>query len=456
VLTENNVTRAEKSFPADPVLTAAAKARVKHVKDKLMPTSCVPLLTMLSYVTRQVYATCFPTLQVQLAADKIPVLGISPEYLMGIDTDQGVMFALFHEALHLIRAHLFDPDMQKRQDDRYVLAQEAWINNYIMKLTKMSLITSKGKVEIVDPKATYDWAKKAAKDQGLTSWPEMKDFYQSEQTAYEWLCQLKKEKRPSQNFCVHKGTDGTTMEDADPTSMTPVIDPGANGDLIEKIIETAVKKAAKENNEQARDELKELLGAAKGNERAEKIFGSLGAYELLGETTPEHKTNLWDHLVRHIIGRLLEPGTRLTINRKRFDQRILVHRGKTRRPEIVIGCDASGSMCGKPLDVLAKLVGKTKAKTHWVSWDGAAQRFSPGEPFVGGGGTDCRVFEQWILDNLKSYPDAVICVTDGYFEHFTPQFPKRWVWLITEPGDPWPQSWTPKMKTVRLPVNEEA
>ena len=34
-------------------------------------------------------------------------------------------------------------------------------------------------------------------------------------------------------------------------------------------------------------------------------------------------------------------------------------------------------------------------------------------------------------------------VTDGYAPHVTPADPDRWIWLITDNGDTWPETRTP-------------
>ena len=41
--------------------------------------------------------------------------------------------------------------------------------------------------------------------------------------------------------------------------------------------------------------------------------------------------------------------------------------------------------------------------------------------------------------------DAVVMVTDGLAPPITPAEPDKWIWLITEHGDDWPDGRSPQM-----------
>ena len=47
----------------------------------------------------------------------------------------------------------------------------------------------------------------------------------------------------------------------------------------------------------------------------------------------------------------------------------------------------------------------------------------------------------------------IVC-TDGYAPAITPSQPDRWVWLITEGGDPWPERHDVPMDTVIIDDEE--
>lgn len=464
MLTQNNVTQAGILFPPDPQALIEARDIVEQMVNKKLPTSSLTLTSVILAVTRHVYANkeAFPTMQVQLAADRIPVLGVGVDFVVELDTPDDVMFILAHEAMHLVRQHLREVDPKLLTDEMFTMVQEAWINQYVMDLTHRQMPTIDGKPTGVDPKKFYDWARKTANEQGITGFPKIGEFYISEDTAWRWVSQLNKQKRPGQNFCNHEGDEGGDPGDpGDPqpgngngSDMKPVLDPGALGELVEKALEVTLREAVNENNKAAQEELKKLMQAAEGNEKAQKIFGDMGAYELLGQTTPERKTQLWDRLVAKALASLIKDGDRLTFNRKRPHERVFSPRGKRAEKQIVIAIDTSGSMAyGDALTKIEKLIGKTKAKATWLAWDGAVWPFEPGGELRGGGGTDCRVVDQWINDNMRTYPDAVICVTDGFFQHFTPSKSKRWIWLLTQNGDHWPMTWEPRMKAVILPYD---
>jgi hypothetical protein len=283
--------------------------------------------------------------------------------------------------------------------------------------------------------------------------PSYHEFYLSEDTVYEWICQVEKDSRSTPNFCAH-GDDSGEEGEGEGSDLTPVLDTEAVADVANKALEALVGLAAA-GGDRAKAELEALVGAAGDDERAQQIFGSAGAYKVLGQTTPERKSDLWDRLAAFFFGRLTEAGERLTLNANRPRERILVHRGNRKRAVGVAAIDSSGSMVGgHALEQITRRIGKTKAKVQWLWWDGVAAPFKPGDPMVGGGGTDCRVVDQWIADNMRRHPDFVAVITDGYFTHFTPRQPSKWVWLVTKDGDDWMSTGRdgiPVMKTIRLP-----
>jgi len=463
VLTENNVTKAETLFPADPVVTASARKKVDEAINRKMPLISSAITRVIIGVQRRVYAACIPTMQVQLAHDKLPVLGIGPEFADSLDDISGIVFVLSHEAMHLVARHLYIEDPVKRVDPRYTEVIEAWINFFVMGMLKQSLPTINGEPTGVDPVKLFEWFKRSASEAGLTDYPRrIEEFYQNSDFAYQWICKLPKQRRSKdESFCNHdlgdpsQSSGGSGDQSADGQgsgSMKPVLDEQAVGELVEKAIEVAVTEVLQSNNKAAREELEKLMGATVGNEKAEKIFGSMGAYELLGKTAPEKRTRFWDKKVARAIASLIKPGEKLAFNRKRPKERIFSPRGKVEEKSIVIAIDTSGSMFyGDAIQKVRELIGQTKAKARWVWFDGSVWEFEPGDDLRGGGGTDCSKVEEWIQENCKRYPDAVICVTDGIFQHFTPAKPKRWVWVITRDGDDWPKNHEPRMKVTKLP-----
>ena len=99
MLTSSNVTKAETLFPADPDKTAKAREIVNTIITQKLPLSSSTLTSVIMSVVRQVYAQCFPTLQVQLAADNVPVLGVGPDFVCAIDREEDVIVVVVHEAV---------------------------------------------------------------------------------------------------------------------------------------------------------------------------------------------------------------------------------------------------------------------------------------------------------------------------------------------------------------------
>ncbi|MFC5827555.1 hypothetical protein [Nonomuraea insulae] len=100
-------------------------------------------------------------------------------------------------------------------------------------------------------------------------------------------------------------------------------------------------------------------------------------------------------------------------------------------------------------------------ETHWLSFDGVVMPFVPGERVLGGGGTDFQNVVDYAEGRLEvdghafdARPDAVIMVTDGYAPHVTLADPDRWIWLITDNGDTWPETRTPPMACHRVTTGD--
>jgi hypothetical protein len=459
-LTANNVMSAEKLFPADPAKTALAREIVEDIISKKLPIANSLLALTIASVTRRYYAQCFPTYQVQLPADRIPVLGVGPDFVCSIDRKEDNIFCVVHEAYHLIFMHLGVIDPVKLNDQMYTMSIEAMINWCVSQLLKRDLPTVDGETTGVDPVKFFEWFKKSASEAGLTGYPrKIEEFYRSDDDVYNWVSQLPKPKRPGQNWCNHDpsqgGGQGQGEDGQGEGDFSPVLDQEAVSQIVQKALDVSLRAAVQENNKAAKEELKQLISMTQGNETAERIFGDMGAFELLGVTSPEKRTRFWDKMVARAIASLVKPGDRLAFNRKLvgIGERRFSPRGKVTEKSIVVAIDTSGSMVayGDALTKIREMVGRTKAKTQWLWFDGEVWPFKPGDEMRGGGGTNCELVEHWIQANCRRYPDAVVVVTDGEFRHFTPANPKRWVWVITRHGDPWPSTHEPRMKVTKLP-----
>jgi predicted metal-dependent peptidase len=70
-------------------------------------------------------------------------------------------------------------------------------------------------------------------------------------------------------------------------------------------------------------------------------------------------------------------------------------------------------------------------------FDTSVEEIKPNMPIRIGGGTSFNIIEtqcQKIRGETKRYPDLVVIVTDGMGDRVYPEWPARWVWLLTDDG----------------------
>lgn len=104
------------------------------------------------------------------------------------------------------------------------------------------------------------------------------------------------------------------------------------------------------------------------------------------------------------------------------------------KEEIFIAIDASGSIDHRALSLFVGVVKSigSRFKIKSISFDTDCYQYDikkDKEP-LGGGGTDFQIIEDWIQDNLKTYPKAVFVLTDGDGTPVAPKFPKRWCFVL--------------------------
>jgi predicted metal-dependent peptidase len=96
-------------------------------------------------------------------------------------------------------------------------------------------------------------------------------------------------------------------------------------------------------------------------------------------------------------------------------------------------------------------------EAHWLSFDVVVMPFKPGERVRGGGGTSFQAVADYVEGRtevrgarFEQAADAVVMLTDGYAPHITPAEPDKWIWLITQGGDDWPERHRPPMSCHRV------
>ena len=375
------------------------------------------------------------TFAVKLASDGNPMLMINPDFLIKIGPQQAV-FALSHEAYHLLLVHLYtDPELMKNQN--WVLATEACINFRIKKHLKLPLIQIDGKVVIVDPDKIYDSYRQGMKK--IEKEPVSKDdFYATDIGCFAHLEGLPKPISSKQGGCVHfsDSQNGNGNAPLDPTEVSKFMD---------KVLSGAIQSA--KNGRQGAKE--EILNWMDSSPEASQTWGDLGAGTLRGETTKSRKTDLWEKWTSDVIGSKLRDGNRWKYNRKiHWDPRVSAN-GKQPHKHGAVFIDASGSMQQEVLDRVSGMIGDLDNITvEWHSFDGSVWPFATGEGFKGGGGTSFHIIEdhivnQTLADGSTEYCcdddlDFVLVITDGYAPELLPSDPDKWIWLIVPGGTTWP------------------
>jgi hypothetical protein len=447
-ISKANILSVGKLYPADRTKEAQARALVERCLHGFLPMSSSTLTWVMMSTVRQIYHAApqkdLHTMAVTLGHDRVPALLINVDFVLSLGDLSDIGFVLSHEAMHLLCLHLW---VLARASERELadVAREAFINYYLCELYNCTMPKlSTGEATGVDPRELYEEFCKIAKGK-LTTMPQnIAAFYATDESAYRWMAQLPEHSFAKRSTCGHMG-------DGAPGDMV-LLDEAAASELSQQALDSLLKAATKASSAAAKEELIKIMEATKGNEKAEGLFGTMGASELLGTTTKIRKTNFWDRQVARMLGRLVVEDDHLAVKRKQPKSRILGPNGIGERHNALVVFDHSGSFIGtEALRRLRAIAGATHCLSRWLWFDDNAQEFALGDEVYGGGGTNGVCIEEWILSNYRTYPDAVVVVTDGQFAPFTPSKPDRWIWLLNADGTDWMSTHTPRMKVQRLP-----
>lgn len=458
--------------PADPEVVAEARRRKEAALMDFGVGQSAVASWLYSKCHHHVPTTAVPTAAVVATGDGGCALLYNPYFFTELDFD-GVKFVLFHEARHLMHRHLY-VDEELRADRAFTLAAEVAVNHVALRrLRRDGLPTVAARDPSggtdgeavrepvgVDPDRVYRAYRDDLEAQGLAPLP-YDEFAYTDLTVYTELRRMTGFEEPSPAYCVHlRGSpgDGSGRTDGPP-------DDGTVERLGTEVLHEVVQ-AALRGNPAARGELLELADRTEGGgERLARIWGSLGLDRLRGVTLKARKVDWWQRWLTDVLASKLAEGDRLVYPKKHGavllalgHDPVLARRGPERTKVVLIAFDTSGSMPDHVVEWLTTLVGRTDGvESHWLAFDGVVQPFVPGERVVGGGGTDFRNVVEYAEGRLEvdgrrfeTQPDAIIMVTDGYAAHVTPADPGRWIWLITDDGDDWPDRHDPPMACHRV------
>ncbi|MER7571145.1 hypothetical protein [Streptomyces sp. NPDC126514] len=412
-----------------------------------------------SAVASWLYAKCrhqIPTTAVATAAlvacgDGSCLLLYNPDFFVGLGLD-GVKFVLFHEARHLVHRHL-SADPSLRADPVFELAAEVSINHVAMvRLGRQGLPRLDGRPTGVDPREVHELYRADLTAHGLEPLA-YERFTETDMRIYGELKRMRHPPVPAPRLCVHL-VAGAVPADQETVDLV------ASSALLNSLL------AARRGHPGAEAELLDLMGRTEdGNARAARLWGRLGAGILRGETTRTRTVDWWQRWLVDVLASKLREGERLVYPKKRGallaalgQDPLLSRRGPVREKVLVIAYDTSGSMPHHVITWLTELVGRIDGvEAHWLSFDAVVMPFVPGERVYGGGGTSFQAVADHVEGRtevngrrFEEIPDAVVVLTDGYAPPITPAEPEKWIWLITEGGDEWPDRHTPAMDCHRV------
>ncbi|WP_330275485.1 hypothetical protein OG205_07375 [Lentzea sp. NBC_00516] len=400
---------------------------------------------LFSKCRHQIATTAVDTAAVVASGDGTCLLLFNPDFFAGIGLD-GVKFVLFHEARHLVHRHLF-VEQDLRADPVFTLAAEVVINHVATVRLGRGLPVLEGKPIGIDPAAIH-----AKYVEDLTAHDlvplEYEDFLDTDMSVYTELKRMRNPPVPAP-LCVHL----THEVQLDQETVDAVV----SSTLLNSLL------AARRGNGNAESELLDLMGRTE--DVASKVWGNLGAGALRGTTSRTGKVDWWQRWLVDVLGSKLREGERLVYPKKRGavlavlgHDPMLSRRGPVRDKVLVIAYDTSGSMPSSVVEWMTDLVGGIDGvRAHWLAFDGVVMPFRPGEPVLGGGGTSFQAVVDHVEgrsmvngEHFEEQPDAVIMLTDGHAPPVTPAEPDKWIWLITEGGDDWPDHHTPPMACHRV------
>ncbi|MGW7203651.1 DUF2201 family putative metallopeptidase [Streptomyces sp. NPDC054837] len=438
--------------PADPgVVEEARRLKEAALLDFGLTQSAVASW-LYAKCHHQIPTTAIDTAAVVASGDGTCLLLFNPDFFVGLGLD-GVKFVLFHEARHLVHRHLFaDPELH--DDPVFELAAEVSINHVaLIRLGRGDLPLLDGRPTGIDPREVYERYRADLTAHGLEP-VSYETFTETDLRVYGELKRMHRPPVPERRLCVRLAEGAPVPADQE------TVDAVTSSALLNSLL------AARRGHAGAERELLDLMDRTQdGNARAARIWGNLGAGMLRGETTRTRTVDWWQRWLVDVLGSRLRDGERLVYPKKRGallaalgQDPMLARRGPVRDKVLVVAYDTSGSMPHHVITWLTELVGRIDGvQAHWLSFDAVVMPFVPGERVYGGGGTSFQVVADYVEGRtevkgrrFEETPDAVVVLTDGYAPAITPAEPDKWIWLITEGGDEWPERHTPAMDCHRV------
>ncbi|GIG66369.1 DUF2201 family putative metallopeptidase [Phytomonospora endophytica] len=444
--------------PAEPEVIERARALKESALLDLGISDSVMTSWLYAKCHHQIATTAIDTAAVVATGAGACMLLYNPDFFCRLDV-AGVKFVLFHEARHLVHRHMY-VERELREDPVFTIAAEVSINHVAMRRLGRSTLPGErladGTVRPtgVDPAEVHEAYRRDLRGQGLEPLS-FEDFVETDMTVYAELKRMRHPPGPSY-VCIH-GDGGVPLDDETVAR-------------IGRAVLEETMRQARRGNRSAKDELLDLAGRSDGDDDGlSKMWGELGLSALRGQTPKTRRVDWWKRWLIDVLASKLREGERLVYPKKLGavllslgHEPLLSRRGRERTKVVLVAFDTSGSMSDDVVEWLTTLVGQTDGvETHWLSFDGVVMPFKPGERVHGGGGTNFQNVVDYAEGRLEvggatfeEKADAVIMVTDGYAPVVSPAEPGKWIWLITDGGDDWPERHDPPMACHRVTTGE--
>lgn len=449
--------RRHEPIPSDEIIEMASD-RMDAAR-KVVPLAS-PLASAIDDILVQIPTSAIDTLAVMLLPDGFCAQLYNPDFVLRCKTIQDLVFIRTHEIYHVLFQHLWQ--MGTNRDEIRILAEEAVINDRVSSMYApntaphrwvMPLVLNEhGKEEPtgIHPWKVYERYRKDLRDANL-DYVEYDEFISTDLRCEAELRRMKSTPKLGKNAQCVAGPCASGSQSSGGDGGHPHQDTSVMGEVVEGAAERVLKQAT-EGSDIAKGELLKVMDSSADSDFASEMFGNMGVGALRGETSATRQVSYWQQYLSGMLHERIREGERLV-----FNEALIAFPGPPRISSIgdetfkkgVIAVDASGSMSPAVLEYIAKLLGEEEnLEFSFLSFDAEVWPFKLGDELRGGGGTSFSIIEDYVQTHYDQYPDFVVVVTDGYAPAFTPSEPDRWVWLITEGGDPWPERHDVPMGTV--------
>lgn len=343
-------------------------------------------------------------------------------------------FGLCHEAFHLMRSHLHEPE-HARRDEHMTMAKEVIINDRICRLYRKDIPTEPDGFSPINPAEMFKKYVSVTGDK-KTSYD---DFVRNEYICAEYLRKQKQIEEQGQKGGKATGKGPSSKIGVECDHGHAGEDPGSSADGVdqeaaEKIMRDIIADVVREAINGSAVARKAIQNAVKDMPDSD-IWGDFPLGQIIGESMVKRAAPQWLRWTQQAIGSRLVQGST-----PRYDRKIgwfaacpITPSGRETEKLIHIYLDLSGSMYAISEKIAALVGGIDNVEVKWFTFDVDVYPHTPGDTLQGGGGTSFSC----IMDNEQQEdepPDAIVVVTDGDAGKIFPENPQEWIWIVTHGG----------------------